>query len=139
MAVTFESKPIPISYKTWTIYKLYQLLAIIKIWGNIKLNEAYFLIYILDTEISLNELIEKTPVLFSEYFANKIIDFALKNEFVYFNRKKILLSNTGKYFLEESMKLNVFEELLEQIKNLKKEKKKIKEYLKNRENINVKN
>lgn len=138
MAVTFKSKSIPMTYKIWTTYKLFQLLAIIKIWGSTKLNEIYFLIYILDNEICIEDLEQNNFLLFSNYFSNKIIEFSLKNKLISFYRLKLILNDSGEKFFKESRNLNVFNDLVEKIKELKKQKKLIKEYLKNRENTYVK-
>lgn len=139
MSVKFKSKPMPVSYKARLSYKLFQLLMIIKIWGPIKLNEIYFLIYILDNEISPEIIEQKSPILFSNYFSNKIIDFTLKSKLIYFYRKKFILSDVGKEFLEKSIELKIFKELIEKVQILKKNKKLIKVCLKNREKLNVKN
>ncbi|MEJ6466773.1 hypothetical protein [Fusobacterium ulcerans] len=138
MAVTFKSKSIPMTYKIWTTYKLFQLLAIIKIWGSTKLNEMYFLIYILDNEICVEDLEQNNFLLFSNYFSNKIIDFSLKNNLISFSRLSLRLNDSGENFFKESKKLNVFNDLIEKIKELKKQKKLIKKYLENRENLYAK-
>lgn len=132
MPVTFKSKAIPISYKVWTEYKLFQLVIILKSYGSCKLNEAYLLIYMLDSEILLKELIKQEKKLFPIYLSNKIIEFALYNKIVEFKRLRLCLTEKGNELYNEAIEEELFNDLIKKVDFLKEKKKEIKNYIKNR-------
>jgi hypothetical protein len=132
MPITFKPKAIPLSYKVWTEYKLFQLVAILKLYGSCKLNEVYLLIYILDSGILLEDLIKQEKNLFPIYLSNKIVEFALSNKIIEFSRLRLYLSEKGKELYDEAIKEKLFNDLIQEVKLLKNKKKEIKTYLKSR-------
>mgnify|MGYP000958861417 FL=1 len=132
MPITFKSKAIPLSYKVWTEYKLFQLIAILELYGSCKLNEAYLLIYILDSGILLEDFMKQEKNLFPIYLSNKIVEFALSNKIIEFRRLRLYLTEKGKELYDEAIKEKLFNDLIQEVKLLKNKKKEIKTYLKSR-------
>lgn len=130
MEIKINKKPIPVPYENMLIYKIFQTLFLIKEVSGINLKKYQILLYILNKKIKKEdfEKIEKTEIL--KCVDLKMIDYLLQKQMIEFKRGYFYLTDIGKEMLEYILKIQVFEGLQLEIKELKKNSKIINQILK---------
>lgn len=130
MEIKINKKPIPVPYENMLIYKIFQTLFLIKEVSGINLKKYQILLYILNKKIKKEdfEKIEKVEIL--KCVDLKMIDYLLQKQMIEFKRGYFYLTDMGKEMLEYILKIQVFEGLQLEIKELKKNSKIINQILK---------
>ncbi|MGL4653869.1 hypothetical protein [Cetobacterium sp.] len=130
MEIKINKKPIPVPYENMLIYKIFQTLFLIKEVSGINLKKYQILLYILKKKIKKEdfEKIEKVEIL--KCVDLKMIDYLLQKQMIEFKRGYFYLTDMGKEMLEYILKIQVFEGLQLEIKELKKNSKIINQILK---------
>lgn len=130
MEIKIKKKPIPVPYENMLIYKIFQTLFLIKEVSGINLKKYQILLYILNKKIKKEdfEKIEKAEIL--KCVDLKMIDYLLQKQMIEFKRGYFYLTDIGKEMLEYILKIQVFEGLQLEIKELKKNSKIINQILK---------
>lgn len=134
MVVVFKRRPIQIPYQKMIRYKVFQMLAICKIFQSLKLIKLQIIFYILDNCLDIDSLekdLEDNKFLITSFNPDvvKTIDYCFGFNYISFSSKSFKLTEDGDKFLEKILIEKIFINEIKKIKKLKSKNSCLNKYI----------
>lgn len=136
MKMKFKPKPIPVPYKEILVYKVFQGLLIMFTFTGINFKKFHILTYLLNNKVPLNEITEVNKYKMLKDGDSSILTYLLGKKMIRLNRGYFYITDFGKEEIKKMMSYEVFLDLVDYSKLLKKNITLVNQILKKKDENN---